>query len=179
MFNEPDDDYGRGQQIGRMVIVGRRLACGHRMHGLNTSSTFSANTQNTTMAGDTARITSINFDGVLTALVENCAAYVIQTVTQAGYGDNVRISGVTASALVQDGTVTSGATSDSDDDVMYMGSSPAPAARAAVPVEAREVDGEGDNESSGGEESGSGSGSNCEESSGEESGRETADECKQ
>ena len=84
MFNEPDDDYGRGQQIDRMVIVGRRLACGHRTHGLNTSSTFSANTQNTTMAGDTARITSINIDGVPTTLeVKKVAAVVAAIVKKA------------------------------------------------------------------------------------------------
>ena len=153
------------------------------MHGLDTNSTSSANTQNTTMAGDIARITSINFDGVPTALVENCAAYVIQTVNQAGYGDNVRISGVAASALVQDRTVTSGVTSDasddSDDDVIYMGSSPAPAARAESPVEATESDGERDDERSAdatNNENGSGSGSSCEDSSGGESGRESANE---
>ena len=135
--------------------------CGYRMYGLNTDSTSSANTENTTMAGDIARITSINFDGVPTALVEDCAAYIVQRVNQAGYGDNVRISGVAASLLVQDHTVTSGLTSeDSDDDVIYLGSSPAPADRAESPVEATVGDGKVDDqmsEDATNDESGSGS----------------------
>ena len=148
------------------------------MHELDTNSTSSANTENTTMAGDIARITSINFDGVPTALVEDCAAYVVQRVNQAGYGDNVRISGVAASVLVQDRTVTSGVTSDdSDDDVIYLGSSPAPADRAESPVEATESDGEVDDGRSGDATNDeSGSGSNRENSSGGESGRESTDE---
>lgn len=90
------------------------------------------------MAGNIARITSISFDGVPTELVDNCSEYVRRIVNEAGYGDNVRIGGVVASAMVQDTSVTSASVndvvSDSDDDIIYVGYSPAPAAVVAAPA---------------------------------------------
>jgi hypothetical protein len=128
------------------------------------------------MAGNVAKITAINFDGVPTDLVNDCLQYVIRVINEAGYGDNVRIRGVAASALEQDGTVTSASSKttavasgptqnsdspkdmevdDSDDDVVFVRASPPPAARVVVPVEIHDG-GSGENESS---TSGSSSGS--------------------
>ena len=115
------------------------------------------------MAGNIAKITAINFDGVPTDLVNDCSQYVIRVINEAGYGDNVRIRGVAASALEQDGTVSSASSrpaaaggadtaqgssttggmevdGDDDDDVIFVRASPPPAARVVVPVE---IDGDG------------------------------------
>jgi hypothetical protein len=115
------------------------------------------------MAGNIAKITAINFDGVPTDLVNDCSQYVIRVINEAGYGDNVRIRGVAASALEQDGTVSSASTKPAtaggadtvqgggaveemeadgsdDDDVVFVRASPPPAARVVVPVE---IDGDG------------------------------------
>ncbi len=49
------------------------------------------------------------FEGCPTALVNNCTDHIVRVVTEAGYGDNVSVSGVRVTDLSgQDGTVTSG-----------------------------------------------------------------------
>jgi hypothetical protein len=146
------------------------------------------------MAGNIAKITAINFDGVPTDLVNDCSQYIIRVINEAGYGDNVRIRGVAASAMEQDGTISSAsakpttagdtdiaqssnATRDtetdvSDDDVVFVRASPPPAARVVVPVE---IDGSGreDSNDTGGS---SGSTSDSSESSSDSSSGEESDD---
>jgi hypothetical protein len=152
------------------------------------------------MAGNIAKITAINFDGVPTDLVNDCSQYIIRVINEAGYGDNVRIRGVAASAMEQDGTISSASakpttagdtdnaqsssttrdteTDVSDDDVVFVRASPPPAARVVVPVE---IDGSG-REDSGREDSNDTSGSSgstsdsSESSSDSSSGEDSNDE---
>jgi uncharacterized membrane protein YgcG len=61
------------------------------------------------MAGPIARITFIVFEGCPTSLVNNCTNHIVRVVTEAGYGDNVSVSGVRVTDMSgQGGTVTSG-----------------------------------------------------------------------
>jgi hypothetical protein len=60
------------------------------------------------MAGPMVRITFVVFKGCPTSLVNNCTDHIVRVVTEAGYGDNVSVSGVRVTDMSgQDRTITS------------------------------------------------------------------------